>query len=100
MKTLNGHVAGYDILILVEDENRTCSMRVYLPPPIDLVVREGDYPNARMLSADLACQIGYGPACDFLHAHEVPQSSLLWHLNHSGYAPPYPSAIADVKLYD
>lgn len=88
MRYLHGRINDYEITVVIYDENKPCLMSIRLIEPWNISQVDGEYANARMLSSDLACQIGYGPACDFMHANNVPKDSSLWFLNHQGWSPP------------
>lgn len=79
------------IAIMVDDEWKPCWMVIRLGAPFNISTLDQEFPNARSLSASLACELGVGPARDLLHKHAVPQDSHLWDLNHHGYAPPQAS---------
>ena len=90
MQTISGTADGKTITILYEGNDRECSLTVAYGPPINRVVVDDVFRNPVLLSAVLASELGLGPARDFLHANGVPPESQLWHLNHSGWAPPNP----------
>lgn len=84
MNCFESIIDGKEVAILYESDFEPCTLYVrYLE--MDVVRHNHDeFVNAKQLSASLACTLGYGPACDFLHQHSVPYSSTLWDLNHSG----------------
>lgn len=98
MRILEGIVNDHEITIMVDNEWKPCYLKIRLVQPVELVLIDDDFPNARMLSASLSCRIGYGPACDFLHAHGVPKESQLWNLNHEGWAPPVKESVEKVVI--
>ena len=95
---LHAEVEEYEVSILMEDENKECYLSINLLHPIQRKIIDDYFPNAIILSANLAGELGSGPASDFLHAHNVPKESLLWHLNHSGYSKPVTSEVAKIKV--
>ena len=98
MLYLEGQVGDQEITIAVDGDNKPGLLRIRLVDPLNVVLIDREYPNVRLLSSDLACEIGYGPACDFLHAHKVPRESGLWFLNHGGWSPPAPETAAEDKI--
>lgn len=83
MQVFESVVDGKEVVLLYEGDWEPCCLYIRLIGP-DIVTCEREYRNAKMLSADLACDLLYGNACDFLHEHGVPYESALWDLNHSG----------------
>lgn len=83
MKTFEGIFAGREIVLLYEGEDKPCHLYSRIVDH-DIVRIDDTFPNVRKASAFLASELGYGPACDFLHANEIPYASGLWNLNHSG----------------
>lgn len=77
-------VDNYDVAIMCEDPWDECYLKVELPK-FDVVRIDKVFPNARVLSAHLASELGTGPAMDLLKKHNVPQTHPLWDLNHSGF---------------
>jgi hypothetical protein len=100
MLTIDAQVLEYQVSVSVENENKPCLMQIRLLQPWDMVIVDGEFPNAKCLSAQLASTLGYGPACDLLHAFDVPRTSMLWHLNHEGWSPPVAETVARVVRLD
>jgi hypothetical protein len=84
---MHAFVENFEVNLLYEGEDKPCYLRIALPA-FGIVNIDDVFPNPRMASATLACTLTYGPACEFLHLHDVPSSSRLWDLNHSGYSLP------------
>ena len=78
-----GDSVGHGIEILVGHEGRTCYLHVRHHAS-GVIRRDGLYPNARALSADLRAALGLAPAADWLRAQGVPLASDLYDLNHDG----------------
>ena len=82
------NIDGREVMVLYQGNDKPCHLFVRYVEPINMVVVDREYPNPRMLSADLVARLLYKFACDFLYDHEVPPDSQLWHLNHDGYPGP------------
>ncbi len=83
MRSMESTIDGKHVIVLYEDDWKPCHLYVRLVD-FDIVRIDDEFKNAKQLSAFLASELLYGPACDFLHEHEVPYTSTLWDLNHSG----------------
>lgn len=84
MRDIQGVIDDKEILILLDEEHKPCWLYVY-SLTLGRVLEDHQYPNAVMLSASLRDHLGYRDACVFLCEQEIPLTSTLWHLNHSGY---------------
>lgn len=78
-----GDSVGHRVEILVGHEGRTCYLCIRHHAS-GVTRRDGLYPNARALSADLRAALGLAPAADWLRAQAVPLTSELYDLNHDG----------------
>jgi hypothetical protein len=87
MRILEGIIDNKKISIIYEGTGLPSYMRVEILSPRNIVVCDKIFANPIMLSASFVSEVGYGPACDFLHNHDIPKESQLWHLNHSGFSP-------------
>ena len=87
MNMLSGRIGNKEIVILYEGDWSPCHLYIKLLEPFEMVLTDDTFPNLWKLSADFACDVATGPARDFLHDHNVPKESMLWSLNHAGWAP-------------
>ncbi len=71
-----------EVTLLYQGDGKPCYLRVALPR-LDIVQIDDVFPNPVVASAFLRSELSYGPAVEFLHLHQVPKTSQLWHLNHS-----------------
>lgn len=83
MQIFESTLEGKEVVLLYEDDYSPCHLYVRLVD-FDIVRLDAEFKNARMLSALLASELLYGPACEFLSQHGIPKTSQLWDLNHSG----------------
>jgi hypothetical protein len=84
VQTLTGIYDGKEIIILYDGDDQP----VYLHTRIvehDLVLSDELVPRVKIASAYLASDVGTYWAMHFLHDNNVPPTSLLWDLNHTGY---------------
>lgn len=86
MQLIEERVDNKTIGILHDGDGKPCYYTVDLHINTGEVMRIDDaiFPNPRILSANLACEVGLGPARDLLKRHGVDPRSQLAHLNHSG----------------
>lgn len=73
-----GTIEGHCVSVLVGA--KACALRVR-HDGLDVLRRDGRYPNARALSADLRALLGFAPALALLDAMAVPHDSDLYDLN-------------------
>ncbi len=83
MESFESIVDGKQVIVLYDGDDKPAHLYVRFIE-FDHVMIDDDFRSIKQLSAQLACSLLYGPACDFLHEHNVPYSSALWDLNHSG----------------
>lgn len=75
-----------EVLILHEGNNKPCYMQIKYIGGYNFVKVDENFPNLRVLSSVLVCELLYSSAVDLLHTFEIPRESDLWFLNHSGYS--------------
>jgi hypothetical protein len=75
-------VDGKRIALLYDNETNEGILEVtVLAHDLELPSKSG---NGVQISADLRCEIGYGPAVEMLLKGRIPFEHPLWHLNHDG----------------
>lgn len=89
LRLIAGPSGDHAVEILVGHEGRTCYLWI-AHGPSGVTRRDGLYPNARALSADLRAALGLSHAADWLRRQGVPLESALYDLNHDG---------ADIRAY-
>ena len=81
-EVINNQGTKIQVVLVADDDSKTYQLSVtYVDLNIDVV--DSSYPNARVLSADLAAELGLGPAAALLERNGVPRTNPLWDLNHS-----------------
>ena len=76
-------VDGKHVILLYEGEDRPVHLFVNLVS-YGIVRLDDLFGNPSKARAFLVSELGYGPSCDLLEKHDVPLTSRLWDLNHSG----------------
>ena len=76
------HSGPYEVKVLFEGDDRPCMLSIRFVPG-DVIMSEGEFRNARMLSAQLRDTLGLGPAIEVLGHWCISPNSDLWDLNHS-----------------
>lgn len=75
--------AAKQVVIYINEADGDYDLYIGLRKPILTTILEQSYKNARMLSADLVCEIGLGPAVALLEENSIPRTHPIWDLNHS-----------------
>ena len=87
MQLIHAKIDGEkEVTIIHEGNGKPCYMQIKYVGEWDIISVDDNFPNLRVLSTVLACELLYGPAVDLLHTFNVPAESDLWFLNHSGYS--------------
>lgn len=83
LKYLETEVDEVRVVLLIDEENRQWYLNISLPK-FGIVKCDEVFTSPLVVSANIACEIGYGPAAMMLYKGGIPTDNLLWNLNHSG----------------
>lgn len=86
MELLQVSIQPYQISILHDGDDKPCylEIKIDIPGKIYMELIKEYFPNPKLLSAVLACEIGLYPARQFLISNRVDAKSQLADLNHCG----------------
>jgi hypothetical protein len=83
MQTLSGIYDGHEAVVLYEGDDKPVHVFVWLIAQ-EMVLIDETVPRVKVASAWLASKLGTYQTMHLLWDHGIPETSLLWDLNHTG----------------